>query len=327
MTTDAPSIVGSGIPALLDTPADVKLGLVGYGRWGRKWARVLSEMGVLHWIVDTDESTRARARYEHPGVSVHAELPPWELAYMSGAVVATPPAHHAVPTLELLSHGVPVLVEKPMALSVEDAEAMTREAHTRVIRMMVDHTFLASKSVQIAAGWAAQDVGTVRHARYFWQNRSTGNAEDALWNLGPHPLSICLAMATARGTDVREFVVKCASTKRPDVLDAVDLTLYMEDGSLETLYLSNFGPEKVREFAVTGTEGSLVCRPTQGEAVLVPHRGEQTFQQTTGEEPLKVILRQFLDPAPLGDECGQDALRMVRILNSVSDMMKELVHG
>ena len=46
-----------------------------------------------------------------------------------GIVLATPPAHHAPATLELVRRGMHVFVEKPMAISAADAEAMVRAAH------------------------------------------------------------------------------------------------------------------------------------------------------------------------------------------------------
>src|SRR5512134_1187609 len=58
---------------------------------------------------------------------------------IDAAVVATPNALHAPQAIELLRHGKHVLVEKPMAMSVSECDAMLDAAHTSGAFLMVAH--------------------------------------------------------------------------------------------------------------------------------------------------------------------------------------------
>lgn len=301
-----------------------KVCLIGFGRWGQNWAKVLNSLGMLSWVVDTDKTRRAKAAYDYPHANVHDKVPMWDLEYMDAAVVATPPEHHRQPTELCLRAGVKVLVEKPMALCPEDAVAMSNTAEDHRQRLMVDHTFLGSRTVMRALDWIPEFVGRPKHIRCVWTNKATDRPEDALWNLGPHPLSVVLTiMRQHNETALASYLVNSVSTHRPGVADAVDMTLIMEDKTLVSIHLSNFAPEKVREFSITGQKGTVVCRPTLEEVIGRPHGGKE--QKSMAQErptPMENVFRTFMDPTPMKDEHGRMGVEVVEALHRISEQVK-----
>lgn len=304
----------------------IRLCLVGFGRWGEKWAKVLNAHDKLAWVVEPNDQRRAKAKYLYPHTTCTAEIPVWDLEYMDGAVVATPPSTHADVVITFLENKVAVIVEKPMTTDLASARKLNKLAADMETRLLVDHTFLGAEAVMKAFKWIPEFVGKVQYSRYVWTNTSTENQEDALWNLGPHPLSIALAMARVTETEVDNFLVNFTETLRPGVQDCVDLLLLMKDGSRANIHLSNFAPEKVREFSLTGPLGTVVCRPTLDELIARVHGKDEIKSLSKGKHtPLENILGFFLNPKPMGDEYGAVGVEVVEVLEGVSQTMGQAV--
>lgn len=112
-----------------------RLAVVGAGAMGSNHARVIAESGVaeLAMIIDTD-SARGRALAERFSC---AYAPDIEAARgCDGAVIATPSQIHATQALTLLEMGVPLLVEKPIAPTIEESRSMVAAAASRALPLM-----------------------------------------------------------------------------------------------------------------------------------------------------------------------------------------------
>ncbi len=120
-----------------------RVAVVGAGAFGRNHLRVYREMEAagapveLIAMVDRDEAVLAdaAARYGIAGfASVEAML---AVTAIDAASVSVPTVHHAAAASELIAGGCDVLVEKPLAASLEEADALIRlaELHGRVLQV------------------------------------------------------------------------------------------------------------------------------------------------------------------------------------------------
>ena len=117
----------------------LKVGVIGVGALGRHHARLynLSENAEVVGVFDTTSAT-ARAVGEEFGLKVYDT---WQqLARECDALsVAVPATYHHAMTVPLLEMGKHVLVEKPIAASVEEAEAMVEAARRNNVVLAVGH--------------------------------------------------------------------------------------------------------------------------------------------------------------------------------------------
>src|SRR3990167_9540888 len=95
------------------------IALLGHGVWGRNHARVLRELSTLRWVYD--ENPAQLTNVPEATQSVGDVL---NDAEVRGVVIATPPSTHHDLTVLALKKGKHVLVEKPMATTVEEAQEM-----------------------------------------------------------------------------------------------------------------------------------------------------------------------------------------------------------
>src|SRR5438105_11683137 len=114
--------------------------LVGCGHWGRNLARNLARLGALTIVSDADPVLLEGVRTLYPGVRV---TPDATAAVhdptVDACVIATPPVTHFDLARQAIEAGKDVFVEKPLALTVRDGEALVAlaEQHGRIL--MVGH--------------------------------------------------------------------------------------------------------------------------------------------------------------------------------------------
>lgn len=115
--------------------------VVGFGPRGRRWHQEISSHAGVSVAAVVDPNTEARNLAKEAGVSVYATIDAALGAGYGAALVATPPDWHATDAHDCLKAGLPVLVEKPLALSSEDATGLVREAEERGLPLLVGQNF------------------------------------------------------------------------------------------------------------------------------------------------------------------------------------------
>lgn len=120
----------------------LRLGMVGLGNAGLAFVPPLQRHADFAWaaFVEPGEAARAagEARY---GVAGHATLDSMLANERLDAVcIASPTEYHTAQTLQAIDAGLHVLVEKPMAVSLDDARAMVRAAEARGVVLLVGHS-------------------------------------------------------------------------------------------------------------------------------------------------------------------------------------------
>jgi predicted dehydrogenase len=170
----------------------VLIGVVGYGYWGSKHVRVLAGLpGVDVVVIEADPGRLAEARRAHGGIGTVTALDA-VLPDLDAVVVATPPSSHAALALRAIAAGKGVLVEKPLATTVADAEAMVSLAAERGVCLMAGHTFEYNPAV-----WKLKELvtsGELGRILYIDTARLDlgryQNDCNVVWDLAPHDISI-----------------------------------------------------------------------------------------------------------------------------------------
>jgi predicted dehydrogenase len=127
----------------------VKIGVLGYGYWGPNLVRCLMATpdARVTMVADVNPGSTRSLNAENV-VCTTDWLRLIESPEVEAVVVATPAETHFDLTRAALRAGKHVLVEKPLALSVSDAEELSRLADSEQRILMVGHTFLFSPAVQ-----------------------------------------------------------------------------------------------------------------------------------------------------------------------------------
>lgn len=222
----------------------MKLGLVGAGRWGRRFIETAGDSLVV--VASRNPETRSLVRCR--------VVDDWQEALegVDAVIVATPPSSHVQVAAAAVERGLPVLVEKPLSLDLAQARSLLRLAERKKACVLVDHVHLFSlawERFQAAAG----KLGGLKSLRTEGGNWGPFREDvGPLWDYGPHDVSFCLAVARRR---VKSVVKKVE--ERREGGETVRLALGFGDGLAADIRVSNIFPEKRRLFEAVYEKGPL----------------------------------------------------------------------
>jgi predicted dehydrogenase len=117
----------------------VRVAVVGVGHLGKEHARILASLAGVELVAVADvnhEQAQAVARRQH----THAFNDYWPLLNLvDAASIVVPTSHHLAVAREFLKHGIPLLVEKPLARTVAEAQELVELADRHGTILQVGH--------------------------------------------------------------------------------------------------------------------------------------------------------------------------------------------
>jgi len=238
----------------------VPIAVVGCGYWGVNYLRLLSELphAVLAGVCDQN-----RDRVDEVARRFHVETAWKDLdsvlaePAVQAVVVATPSSTHAGVVRRCLDAGKHVLVEKPLALSTDDAVELVALAHKADRRLMVAHTFMYNPAVRALKRYVRSEAfGDV----YYIVSRRTHLGlirpdVNAVWDLAPHDVSIFSYVLETLPTSVSAVGGRFLHPQKEDV---AFVTLTYPNGVVGNIQISWIDSNKVREVVVVGSRQRIV---------------------------------------------------------------------
>jgi predicted dehydrogenase len=312
--------------------ATIDVGVVGVGHLGRHHARIYAELPGARLVGVADhDAERAAAIAAEYGCAAYRE-PSELLGRVQAASVAVPTEHHRDVALELLEGGVDVLIEKPIARTLEEAQQINRCAAERDRLVMVGHTERFNPAM-IALNRAVDAPRFFEiHRLAAFTARSTDI--DVVLDLMIHDLDLLLHMD---GTAVvtLDAVGVSALTDKEDIANA---RIRLESGCVANLTASRISAEAVRRVRVFQSRTYLSCdtgrREVERYRLVFDASGKPQIQHdqlpVDDGEPLSLELAAFLDAVsrrvspPIDGLQGQRALELAfRVRESIRDSRRQ----
>lgn len=329
-------------PVLTRVAEPVRMGVVGYGYWGPNLARNIATQAEtqLVAIADRDEARLSAARSAHPFTRLardHREL--LRDPEIEAIAIATPAASHAALAREAMEAGKHVLVEKPLATSVADAEELVSLAARLGRTLAVDHTFLFTGAVRRMK--QCIDSGELGELYYYDSTRINlglfDHETNVIWDLAPHDLSIMLYLIDQPIVSVSAVG---ACHLRQSVENIAYITVQFAGPLLAHFHVNWLAPAKVRKTILGGSRKMLVFDDVEASEKLkiydsgadVPETAEEVYRSLveyrTGDvlapkldkaEALAVETSNFAQAvrglaAPISD--GVLGLRVVKLIDA-----------
>ena len=247
--------------------SDIAIGLAGAGYWGSKLARNIDEAAGcrLAAICEPDPLRLADIGGRHHGAARYAQLEAFlSSSEIEAVVLATPASSHADHVRATLDAGKHVLVEKPLALSVRDCDDLIERADAAELTLMVGHTFIYSEPVRFLRSLVESgELGRVLYAYAHRLNLGVIREDlNALWNFGPHDVSILLYVLGLRPLRVNAHQYGLLHRKFEDVVFVV---LEFPDDIVAHIHESWLDPRKIRQLTVVGDRKMVVYDDTDVE--------------------------------------------------------------
>jgi predicted dehydrogenase len=304
----------------------LRVAVVGVGHLGRHHARILSGLpGVrLAGVLDVN---RQRAREMAAAFSTEVLTDLGQLPDAVDAVtIAVPTESHLAVALPLVRAGVPVLVEKPLARSVADADVLLAAARERGVMVAVGHTERFNPAVAAARPHLGVPRFIEVHRLGTFPERSLDI--DVVFDLMIHDLDLILSMVNSPVVAIDAVGVPVLTAK----IDIANVRMRFASGCIANLTASRISRDRVRkirifqpdsyvsvDYAAQELEVWRLLRPATG----IP-RIEGGRQDVVSEEPLKRELVDFVDAIRTGRApgvTGDDGRRALQAAQQITEQM------
>jgi predicted dehydrogenase len=218
-----------------------KVAVIGIGHFGTEHARVYSTCeGVeLAGLCDIDRSAGQKAadRFGVAFVSSHRDL----IGKVDAASLAVPTILHHEIACELMEAGISVLVEKPIAATLDQADEMVNVAQRRGVVLQAGHLERFNPAVTAARKLATTPRFFEAHRLSVFTPRSLDI--DVVMDLMIHDIDIVLSLVRSEIAEVRAAGVPVITPK----VDIANARIEFENGCIANLTASRVSGERVRK--------------------------------------------------------------------------------
>jgi len=264
----------------------LRIGIIGIGHWGPNYARIFNGQipgATLTACVDKVRSRLEGIRAQYPQVELltdHREM--IERRLVDAVAICTTATTHRAIAEDCLAAGLDVLVEKPIAASSVDAQAIIDKAQQEQRVLMVGHTFLFNPAVQAMKHYI--ESGQLGRVLYFhFQRTGLGPIRqdvNALWDLAPHDLSM---LSYWLETEPTEVVARGQSYLKRGCDDVVFLTLRYPQDVLASIHVSWLDPVKIRKATIVGDRRMAVFDDVNASEKLRLYDKGASYQPAGGD--------------------------------------------
>ena len=309
------------------TDRPVRVGVVGVGHLGRHHARILAGLPGAELVAIADiDADRARTVAAESGARAETEA----AALLSGVeavIVAVPTEAHAGVARPFLEQGIPVLVEKPIAASLEEADGMIALAARTGAMLAVGHTERYNPAVTTARPLVTAPRFIEVHRLAEFPARSLD--VDVIYDVMIHDLDVVLALVGEEPVSIEAIGVPVLT----DRVDIANARLRFADGCLANVTASRISRERVRKLRVFQHEAYIAIdyASQQVEAFRV-RRGagletviEGGRLEVPEAEPLERELDDFVRAVRTGGVPGVDGAagrRALALAQRINDAME-----
>ncbi len=324
------------------------IGIIGCGYWGPNLIRVFNQhkdCSIMKCCdLNKDRTDLIKKQYPFVGTtSSYNEAvkdPRIEIV-----VIATPVSTHFPIAKLALAHGKHILLEKPMAASVDEAKRLVDIAKINNRTIMVDHTFIYMGSVRKMKDIIVKgELGKILYYDSVRINLGLFQHDvNVIWDLAPHDIAI---MDFLIGKKPREISAIGVGHIHDDIENIAYISVKFDDNLLAHFHVNWLAPVKIRRTFIGGTKKMMVFDDLEGsekvkiydKGVVVRKNPKDIYKLLIGyrsgdvyspsfdpTEALQVECEHFIDclknnKTPISD--GMAGLRVVEILEAANNSLK-----
>jgi predicted dehydrogenase len=296
--------------------ARLPVGVIGVGALGQHHARHLAGLDEVRLVgvCDVDAGRAAKVAAEL-GTAAFVEIDDL-LARVEAVTVAVPTPAHAEVGLRALGLGVPVLMEKPLAATLAEADRLISAANGQQVQLQVGHIERYNRALRAAEPYldGPRYIESLRLAPF--QPRGTDVA--VVLDLMIHDLDLVLHLTGGSvATEVRASGINLLSSH----LDLANARVEFANGAVALATASRVSRERIRRLRLFQPNGYLSLDLASGAGEFM--RVRPGWQPGTGRELADVVERVVLE-APEADAL---ALELQSFVHAVRGQREVVVRG
>jgi UDP-2-acetamido-3-amino-2,3-dideoxy-glucuronate N-acetyltransferase len=272
----------------------MNLALIGAGRWGKNYLKAVKNIpeAKIRYVCSGRDSLGNLSK-EYIKVENYRDLV--KIKDIDGVIVAVPASKHFELVKFFIEANLPILIEKPLVTSIDQAEELKKIFEKMSGKILVGNIFLYNQAFQKLA----ELTGEMKNIQYLnFESCDFGPIRQdisALWDWGPHDVSMCLALLERRPISVSAWAVNVV---RPNtnLYDMVYARLLFESNISVFLKMGWLSPVKKREILVVGNNESFLLNDLSDKKITrFDNLQRSTNINYSFSEPLVNELNDFIE--------------------------------
>ncbi len=243
--------------------------VLGGGRWGLNHIKTLFSMKINNvGCVDNDHLQLKKIKSLFPKTNCFKSLKDSLDSNFDGYIIATPPFTHADLACKIIALNKPILVEKPLCLSIAELNKIKFYIEKYNGKLLVGHLLLFHPAIQKIK--KIIDSGMIGKIQYMYSNRlNVGivrKEENVLWSFAPHDVSIFQFLSKSFPEQVHSNGI---SFLQKNIHDVVMTSLKYKNGIKGHIFSSWVHPFKEHRLIVIGTKGAICFEDSSKEKEII----------------------------------------------------------
>ena len=281
---------------------EIKICVIGAGSWGRNHVKTLLPLNVTIGCIDTDLNQLQKIKSLFPKIICYSNFEESIKDNFDGYIIATPPSSHANLAQLIISNKKPVLVEKPLSLSVSESKKIKSHLIKHDGKLLVGHLLLFHPAIVKIKSMI--DEGKIGKIQYIYSNRlnlgTVRSEENVFWSFAPHDISLFQFFSNSFPSDIYstggDFLQK-------NIHDTTITYLKYPNGIQGHIYASWLHPFKEHRLVLIGSKGSLHFEDSAQNKPLLFYEKDETEVQGMIKIKNKISKKIEYDPSlPLENE-------------------------
>ena len=308
----------------------VNVGVIGVGAMGYNHARVYSELENANLMAISDlmreKSEEVATQYNSKGFVDYMDI--LKMPEIDAVSVCVPTTHHFNVVMDAIEHGKHVLVEKPIAFTLREAEAMVKAAKDEGVKLATGHVERFNPAVGKAKELIKDDViGEVVSASAKRVGPFPPRIKDVgvIIDLAIHDVDIMFHLFDSPIS--RIYANMGSRLEKCEYEDHAEIMMKFENGVVGILETNWLTPYKKRQLEITGVDG-IISLDYVDQTVEVYGKNAQKAV-VTHTEPLKDELQSFLSCVVNDEEpriTGEDGIHALKVvLAAMKSAQKKIV--
>jgi predicted dehydrogenase len=273
----------------------IRVAVVGAGEFGRNHARVWRELSgiALVGIVDAKRERAQQVAAEF-GTEAIADLRALGRDRVDAVSLAVPTREHARLGCQLLEAGLDVLVEKPMAASLGEADQLSATARRRGAILQIGHVERFNAAVVAAQKMVARPMFFEVHRLGIFTPRSLDI--DVIYDVMIHDLDILLTLVDSPVVDLKAVGIPVITNK----VDIAHARVEFATGAVANITASRVSTERIRKMRFFQEHEYISLDFTRQDVLRIRVKTGESLPEigfekvpTAPEEPLRAELRAF----------------------------------
>jgi len=297
----------------------MNLALIGAGNWGKNYIKTINSLdnAKINYLVTSNPQNKLLVK--NPNCKI---IRKWEELInkddIDGIIIASPSSTQANLAINFINEKIPLLLQKPLAINIEDANNIKELVNEKESLVLVDHTYLFHPAYEYLKNKVLNDK-TIIFINSKGCNYGPFRKDiSVLWDWGPHEIYMCMDLMNSFPKIID---VKKTSLNSKNVNGEL-ITVDMEfPGSIKTTStFGNIQKTKERYLRIHTDKGLIIFDDCINNSLILENKDQKYIYNVSDELPLNRVVKYFIDglEGKIGQRFGVDlAFDVVKAISKI----------